>query len=139
MNKLHLLFAFTLILLILVLPVLAQENSPIPDEAVVLPAVLSALVAFNFKTTEVFKRMLASNQFGGVPHRDIQSVLVILFSVIIGIASAYVTPDATSWLPESFKTYPFFAIVLTGFSVSVVGGFVHELLKRLNADTPHRL
>lgn len=131
MNKLHNLFAIVLLILLMALPVMAQDES-LPDEtAVLVPAVLTGLVALNLRLTEVFKRMLASPQIGYTPPASVRGVLVLVFSIALGIASAWLTPDATSWLPDSFQAYPVAAIVVTGFSVSCVGSIVYEVLKRV--------
>jgi len=113
---------------------MAQEAAPSPELpawALGLPTVLLGLVTFNFKTTEAFKRMLESARFGYVPPKDVQGVLVLFFSVILGIVSAVVFPNSTAWLGDM---NPLHAYVLTGFSVSVVGGMVYEVLGRLNTS-----
>jgi apolipoprotein N-acyltransferase len=136
MNNLHNLLALCLLLLFMALPVMAQDE-PLPDEtAVLLPAVLSALVAMNLRLTEMFKRMLASPQIGYTPSESVRGVLVLGFSIVLGIVSAWLTPDATSWLPASFQAYPIAAIVVTGFSVSCVGSIVYEVLKRVEKPSP---
>lgn len=131
-----------LIIAMLALPVAAQDDSvpsELPEWAIGLPSVLVGLVLVNFKTTDFFKRMLASEQIGGArltPPKDVQSVLVLLFSIGVGITSAIFTPDATTWLPEAFQQYPYLAYVITGVSVSTVGGIVHQTLARLFPASP---
>lgn len=137
---LHALATLLLLVVLLVFPfaIQAQESSTeaeLPAWALGLPTVLIGLVTFNFKTTEAFKRMLESARFGYVPPKDVQGVIVLLFSVILGIVSAIVFPNSTSWLGDM---NPMHAYVLTGFSVSVVGGMVYELIGRLNTGTVYK-
>lgn len=131
--KLHTLFALFLLVVLFALPfaVAAQEGeaSPeLPTWALGLPTILVGLVSFNLKTTEWFKRILSSENLGWTPPKNIQGVLVLMFSVLLGIGSAWVVPNATSWLGD---TQPLYAVILTGFTVSVVGGAVYEVLGRL--------
>lgn len=140
--KLFNLATLILILALFAMPAFAQDDSvpsELPEWAIGLPSVLTGLVLFNFKTTDVFKRMLANEKFGGsrlTPSKDVQSVIVLLFSLGVGISSAFFTPDATSWLPDAFHQYPYLGYVITGVSVSTVGGIVHQTLARLFPSTP---
>lgn len=129
--KLFNILTLLLILAIFTLPALAQDGESLPPETLVLPTVLSGLIAVNFKLTEAFKRGLESSKFGTLEQKQARGVLVIAFSVFVGIASAYITPESTSWLGERFASHHHFSHVLTGFSVSVVGSMVYEVLKRL--------
>lgn len=132
------LLALVLLLDLFAVPMLAQAQEPSPEAelpvwALGLPSILLGLVAFNFKTTETFKRMLASERFGYTPPKDVQGVLVLVFSVAVGLASAWVTPFATEPILSQYPAMPqLSAVILTGFGVSVLGGVVYELLGRLN-------
>lgn len=138
MNKLFNLITLFLLLVLFAMPAIvqAQEPSPsaeLPAWTLGLPSILLGLVAFNFKTTEAFKRMLASERFGYTPPKDVQGVLVLGFSVGLGIASAWVTPYATEPILSQYPAMPALAaVLLTGFGVSVLGGLVYELLGRLS-------
>lgn len=124
------------LLALFALPIMAQDTpSPeLPAWALGLPAVLSGLVFANYRLTEGFKRFLASENTGYTPPKDIQAILVMLFSVLVGIGSAWITPNSTDWLGD-YASNPLFAILLTGFSVSTLGAGVHEIFKRLGGNS----
>lgn len=140
--KLFKLFNILTIILLLALFVLpfavhAQESpteAELPAWALGLPTVLTGLVLLNFRFTEGFKRLLAKEGFIYTPSKEWQSILVMAFSIILGIGSAWVTPEATSWLGDYALSYPLFAVLLTGFSVSTLGGAVHEIFARLGGN-----
>ena len=124
------LLLFTLLFALLPMAVLAQEETPqLPSWALGLPSILTGLVLANLRLTDGFKRLLAGESLGYVPPKDIQGVLVLAFSIVVGIGSAWVVPHATDWLGEM---NPIYAIIITGFSVSAVGGAVYEVLGRLS-------
>lgn len=137
MKSLFNILTLFLILALFALPTLAQgESEELPAWMAALPTVLAGLVFANFKATETFKRLLQSSHFGGVPPKDIQNILVLGFSILLGIASAWFTPTATDWLSPAVRAYPVAAIILTGLTVSAIGGGVYELLNRLSAGVP---
>jgi hypothetical protein len=140
--KLKKLFNLTTLFLLIVLfafPLLAmaqEEPTPLPEWASFLPAILTSLVGFNFKATDIFRRMLASNNFGGTPPKDVQNVLVIVFSLLLGIGLVLVTPNAASFVPDILTTNFWAKVLFTGVSISTLGGFIHDLSKRVNGGNP---
>lgn len=134
-NKIHSLFAILLILTILLLPSMvsmAQDESPAPEVvAIALPPVLLGLIALNNRLTEAVKMYLSADELPFTPSPQLRSVIVLISSAVIGVGSAYFTPNATDWLGESFAAYPVFAILLTGFSVSLGAGAVQMVLSIL--------
>lgn len=129
-----------LLLLAFAFPVFAQEvteEAPIPPEWMLfLPTVLSSLVGLNFKITDIFRRMLSSNNFGATPPKDVQNIIVIVFSLLLGIGLVLVTPNAANVIPDALTTWLPLKIAYAGISVSVLGGFVYDLSKRINGGNP---
>jgi hypothetical protein len=132
MKKLFTLALLTLILSTFVLPTFAQEDVP-PDviAALPIPAVLLGLMALNNRITEAVKLYLTANKLPFTPSEDVRRFLVLLASMVVGIVSAAVTPDALSWLGEGFNVYA--GIVVTGLAVSLGGGAVQLVLSVLQS------
>lgn len=133
MKTLHLLFALVLIAVLFTLPfaVNGQEEGVSPELAAALPipAVLLGLMALNNRVTEAVKLYLAADKLPFTPSEDIRRFLVLLSSMVVGIVSAAVTPDALTWLGEGFN--PYAAIVITGVAASLGGGFAQLVLSVL--------
>jgi hypothetical protein len=133
-------FTFLLAFLLFLLPytALAQESSeptPLPDYVAFFPAALAMLVTFNFKVTDIFRRLLASKSVGGdalTPPKDIQGIIVIVFSILVGVLSVWATPNATEWIPDNFSANPILGVIVTGVLVSVLGGWAYDIMKRVN-------
>lgn len=131
-------FKFSLVLLILALlalPIMAQESESLPPEVIAalpIPAVLVGLIAVNNRATEMAKLWLKAPNLPINLPVDVQSFIVLVFSIVFGIASAYLTPDALTWLGETFEPYPVAAIVVTGVSVSLGAGAVQYVLALVN-------
>jgi len=121
MTKNHAVF-FILILVLFALPfaAMAQEGEIAPADEVALfaiPPILLGLMTLNNRSTEALKLYLASAKLPFTPPADVRSLLVLLFSIVFGMASAAVTPTALDWLGASFN--PIAAVVVTGFVVSL--------------------
>lgn len=138
---------FTILLLAILLfglPLLAlaQDSTPeseLPAWTLGLPSVLLGLMAFNYKSTEWFKRTLSSTSDSKrVPFelsKDVQGTFVLLFSVGLGLGSAWVVPHANDFVLSQYADMPLWGAVLcTGFLISVVGGIVYEVLGRLGSN-----
>lgn len=132
MKKLFTLALLTLILSTFALPTFAQEDVP-PDviAALPIPAVLLGLMALNNRVTEAVKLYLSADKLPFTPSEDVRRFLVLLASMVVGIVSAAVTPDALSWLGEGFNVYA--GIVVTGLAVSLGGGAVQLVLSVLQS------
>ena len=132
--KLFNLFTLILILAILALPVAAQgdtASTELPEWAVGLPAVLSTLTAINFAATDMFKRWLANPALPFSPAPQTRSMLVVAFSLTVGVLSVLATPEAISFLPDSYFIHPAMRYFAAGVSVSVLGGVFYEVKTRL--------
>lgn len=126
---------FTLLVLFVLgfaFPVFAQDE--LPSEVVTalpIPAVLLGLMALNNRVTEAVKLYLSAEKLPFTPTEATRRFLVLLASMIVGIASAAVTPDALTWLGEGFNVYA--GIVVTGLAVSLGGGAVQLVLSVLQS------
>lgn len=124
-----------LILALFALPIMAQDTESLPPEVIAalpIPAVLVGLIAVNNRATEMAKLWLKAPNLPINPSPSVQSFIVLVFSIVFGIASAYLTPDALTWLGEPFEPYPVAAIVVTGVSVSLGAGAVQYVLALVN-------
>lgn len=132
MKRLFTLALLTLILASFVLPVMAQEaDSTEVLAALPIPAVLLGLMALNNRATEAVKLYLTAKDLPFSPSADVQRFLVLIASMVIGIASAAVTPDALAWLGEGFN--PYAGVIVTGLAVSLGGGTVQMILSILQS------
>jgi hypothetical protein len=141
---LHALATIVLLVVLFALPFVAMaQDSELPPElpewTLGLPSVLIGLMAFNFKSTEWFKRTLSSTSDSKrVPFelsKDVQGTFVLLFSVGLGLGSAWVVPHANDFVVSQYPDMPLWGAVLcTGFLISVVGGIVYEVLGRLGSN-----
>lgn len=123
-----------LILVLFALPVMAQDGESLPPEQLALlpiPPLLLGLIAANNRATEAFKLYLQSPNLPYTPASSLRSFLVLLASVVIGIALAWVTPNSTEWLGADFAAYPLAAILVTGVSVSAGGAIMQIVLSLL--------
>lgn len=133
MNKLFTALTLFFILALFALPIMAQDTTPeVAALPALLPPVLVGLIALNNRLTDGVKRYLATPSLPYTPNEQIRGFIVLLASVGIGIASAYITPHATDWLGADFAAYPLAAIVLTGLCVSLGAGAVEMALSLLN-------
>lgn len=133
-NLLTLLF----ILAFLALPAFAQEGDvPAADEVALfaIPPVLLGLMALNNRSTEALKLYLASDKLPFTPPASVRSLLVLVFSAVFGMVSAFMTPSALDWLGTTFN--PVAAVIVTGFVVSLGAGaaqMVMGLMANLGAN-----
>jgi hypothetical protein len=137
---LHALATLFLLVVLFALPfvALAQDGETppaLPEWVSFLPTALSALVGVNFKLTDIFRRLLAANEFGGArftPPKNVQNVIVIVFSLLLGVGLVLVTPNAAALVPDWLTTWLPLKVLYAGISISVLGGFVYDISKKLN-------
>lgn len=130
--KLFNLATLILILALFAMPAFAQDSPvtpELPEWAMGLPSVLVQMVSLNFAATEIFKRYLSNEALPFTPDAKTRSLLVLIASFVVGVASVFMYPDSLSYVPES--AHPVLQYLFVGASVSVLGGFVHDIKTRL--------
>ena len=125
------------VVFVLTVPVFAQDGNSTELAAMPIPAVLLGLMALNNRVTETVKRYLKAENLPINPSDSTRSFIVLCVSILVGIGSAFVTPDATAWLGDGFNFYA--GVVVTGVAVSLGGGVVDMvlgILQSLRRDVP---
>lgn len=114
------------LLLAFPLAAFAQSEGEVPPVTYVIPPVLLALMAMNNRTTEALKLYLASDKLPFTPPASVRSLIVLVFSALFGMASAFLAPNALDWLGAGFN--PYAAVIVTGFVVSLGAGTAQMVL-----------
>ncbi len=124
------------------LMVMAQDVDPVtpPSWALGLPTILSGLVLSNLGMTEWFKRTLANlSDSKRIPFelaKDVQGTATLVFSIGSGLIMAALVPHANDWVLGQYPDMDIvWATIITGLSVSRIGGIVYEALGRLKGNS----
>jgi hypothetical protein len=103
-----------------------------PWAAIAIPPALLALMAGNNRFTEMVKIFLNRKRFTAWS-KETKSTIVLVFSILLGIGAAYLTPNSGEWLGAEFVAYPYASAILTGVGISTGGAIIQVVIYFLDS------